>query len=489
MSFRPILGVPRLTQDWGTEQHERETHWTSLFYDLMVVAALNAIAEPFEESEEERRLEEEGEGEFVLTPIKHLWLDALLQFVSVVNPWNALNEYTSMFEDESFVGHLTFFVHAFGVAATTAGCVGELSENYRVLATGIILAKLGLLVLYARPLFCVERARVHMIVRGSSHVVNIILIVWGMQFQYHTFRIFLILATLWDWAALLLMALVLTKEQRIPIHIESYVDRIKEVTMVIFGEAIFAIILQPYSKAKSDTHFYLALAATLWMIYAMAMQEFHILPSVDDHALRRSLVFGFSWYYTQFFKQVCLLGTSIGLKRAHLLMFEAPLEPIDTDTRRLIVWGLSMVMLSVVLIRSYSFGYGRHPGPDDTPELYKLKAFWWTLMAVGVLLPQFVDYTVLEYFSPKPLIVLIAFGGLMGLVIMLEAAMSNIVAAHVREQLQDQQPGELTYLHSQLSSYSQDDTDNHHHQAPAEAEHKKCAFPTAHCPKKERGHS
>lgn len=43
--------------------------------------------------------------------------------------------------------------------------------------------------------------------------------------------------------------------------------------MVIFGEAIFAIILQPHSEAKEQTHFYLALGSTLWMIYAMALQE------------------------------------------------------------------------------------------------------------------------------------------------------------------------------------------------------------------------
>eukprot|EP00542_Grammatophora_oceanica_P004095 CAMPEP_0194062942 /NCGR_PEP_ID=MMETSP0009_2-20130614/78996_1 /TAXON_ID=210454 /ORGANISM="Grammatophora oceanica, Strain CCMP 410" /LENGTH=34 /DNA_ID= /DNA_START= /DNA_END= /DNA_ORIENTATION= len=34
--------------------------------------------------------------------------------------------------------------------------------------------------------------------------------------------------------------------------------------MVIFGEAIFAIILQPYSDATPQTHFYLALGTTLW---------------------------------------------------------------------------------------------------------------------------------------------------------------------------------------------------------------------------------
>ncbi|CAB9511824.1 expressed unknown protein [Seminavis robusta] len=507
MSFRPIFGIPRLTQDWGTEQHERETHWTSLFYDLMVVAALNAIAEPFEEAEEpegeELRFLQEVQGStdgtdgtsdtvheqelFLLTPIKHLWLCALLQFVSVVNPWNFLNEFTSMFEDESFIGHISFFVHAFGLAATTAGCVGELEENYKVLANGIILAKIGLLVLYARPLIYVKRARTHILVRAVSHCVNIALMLWAITCPYETFRTLLIISSFWDWAGLFFL-LALNKEQRIPIHIQSYADRIKEVTMVIFGEAIFAIILQPYSEAKKQTHFYIALASTLWMIYAMALQEFHILPNDDDHALRRSVVFGYLWYFTNFFKQFCLLGTSIGIKRAHLLMFKAPLQPIDQDTRRLIVWGLSMNMLSVQMIRSYSFGFGRHPNKDDPPKLYRLKVLWWTIMIVAVLAPQLVDFIILEHVSAQPLVVLISFGCLMSLVIMGEAAMSNLVAEHLRRLMQELdtcggggEPGEMTYLHSSSAVRQYSSSED----VPQEQSHPhKCAFPMEHCPTK-----
>lgn len=463
MSFRPIFGLPRLNQDWGDEQHEKETHWTSLFYDLMVVAALNAIAEPFEEERED-----EDESTFSgLTPIQHIWLDALLQFVSVVNPWNFLNEYTSTFQDESLIGHISFFVHAFGMAATTAGCVGELEENYIVLGTGILLAKIGLLVLYVRPILFSERPRVHMSVRGASHLVNIALILRGMQFPFDTFRVYLIVASIWDYGGLLLI--IPLKHHRLPLHVQSFADRIQEVTMVIFGEAIFAIILQPYSERQPHTHFYLALGATLWLIFSMALQEFHILPKEHDHALRRSLWFGFLWFYTQFFKQFCLLATSIGVKRAHLLMFKAPLDPIDSDTRRLIVWGLSMTMLAVILIRSYSFGFGRHPSPDDPPALYRLKMAWWIIMLVIVLAPQAIDSVVLEHYSSQPLVVLISFGCFMGAAILCEGAMSNLVANHMKKLYPEvsggDEAGEMTYLHSvgHLKNYSSRDGDSPRH--------------------------
>lgn len=329
MSFRPIFGKPRLIHDWGEEQHERETHWTSLFYDLIIVAALNAIAEPFEELEEgssEGGTEEGGEGEGggapMLSPIKALWLNALLQFASVVMPWNELNEFTSRFEDDSFVGHLAFFVHCFGLASTTAGCVGPLRDNYPTLAVGVIMTKVGLLVLHVRPMYYIPRARLQCLVRCSSFAVVIGLMLFGLTLSgpdaYERFRVVLIVATIWSLLSLPLL-LVLKQHHRLPLHIQSYSDRIKEVTMVIFGEAIFAVTLLPKSMAVKDSHFYAALATTLWLIYSLALQEYHIAPSVDDHALRRSILFGFLWFYTQFFKQTCLLAASIGIKRAHFL--------------------------------------------------------------------------------------------------------------------------------------------------------------------------
>jgi low temperature requirement protein LtrA len=238
MSFRPIFGRPRLTQDWGEEQHERETHWTSLFYDLLIVAALNAIAEPFEEIEEESSGggETGGDGDEMipphLGPIRDLWLNALLQFVSVITPWNSLNEYTAMFEDESFVGHLAFFVHCFGLASTTAGCVGSLEQNWPTLATGIILSFSGLLVMYVRPHIYIPRARAHCLMRVTTFLIVIILMAWGLTFDgpkaFERFRTLLIGTCIFSWLSLI--GIVFLGDRRVPLHIQSYADRQKEVT-------------------------------------------------------------------------------------------------------------------------------------------------------------------------------------------------------------------------------------------------------------------
>jgi low temperature requirement protein LtrA len=135
---------------------------------------------------------------------------------------------------------------------------------------------------------------------------------------FERFRVVLIVSTLWDLLSPLL-GVAMKREDRLPIHIQSYSDRVKEVTMVIFGEAILAVTLMPKSSASLDSRFYAALASTLWLIYSLALQENHIHPSVEDHAMRRSVTFGFLWFYTQFFKQTALLGASLGIKRAHLL--------------------------------------------------------------------------------------------------------------------------------------------------------------------------
>ena len=280
MSFRPIFGRPHLIGDWGDEQHERETHWTSLFYDLIVVAALNAIAEPFEEIEyENSQAEQQEEGEkssfsssllVQLPAIRNLWLNALLQFVSILTPWNSLNDFTSRFEDESVVGHLCFFIHCFGLASTAAGCVGNLQDNYKSLAIGIIITKIGLILLYVRPLWFIPRVRAHSFARCISYTITILLMAWGLTVSglnsFRHFRILLIVTSIWDWISLLVVEMLVA--QRVPLHIQSYADRQKEVTMVIFGEAIFAVTLQPKSNATADSHFYIALASTLWLIYS-----------------------------------------------------------------------------------------------------------------------------------------------------------------------------------------------------------------------------
>lgn len=237
MSFRPIFGKPRLLREWGDEIHERETHWTSLFYDLLIVAALNAIAEPFEELElEDAGGYESGGGNSTtpsLGPIRGLWLNALLQFASVITPWNSLNEYTAIFEDESFIGHLAFFVHCFGLASTTAGCVGPLEKNWPTLATGIILSQVGLIILYARPMVYIPLARAHSILRTGSFLMVILLMGWGLTFgdgpdAFEKFRILLIGTCIFSWLSWI--GIVLLGDQRLPLHIQSYADRQKEVT-------------------------------------------------------------------------------------------------------------------------------------------------------------------------------------------------------------------------------------------------------------------
>ena len=50
MSIRPIWAKPSLVTDWqDEEQEEREVYWISLFYDLILVAGVSAISDPFNE--------------------------------------------------------------------------------------------------------------------------------------------------------------------------------------------------------------------------------------------------------------------------------------------------------------------------------------------------------------------------------------------------------------------------------------------------------
>ena len=159
----------------------------------------------------------------------------------------------------------------------------------------------------------------------------------------------------------------------------------------------------------------------------MALQEYHVVPEVEDHALKRSVFFGFSWHYTQFLKQIFLLVSSIGIKRVHLLTILAPLQTIDQDTYNLLIWGISFTLLAVILIRSYSFGFGRHPSKYDPASLWRIKVAWWTALCLLCLSPPLVGITIIQNF-PTPLVCLISLGGMMFIIILFEAYASNKAA-------------------------------------------------------------
>lgn len=143
------------------------------------------------------------------------------------------------------------------------------------------------------------------------------------------------------------------------------------------------------------------------------------------------------------------MGAAIGIKRVHLLTFVAPDEPIDQDTRDLVVWGISLTLFSVVLIRSWSLGYGRHPSKYDPPPMYWLKVGWWTAVGLGCLMPQLIGNTVMKKF-PEPLACLSLLGGMMLLIILFEACVSNLAAQMVSKLLMQngEVADELTYLRS-----------------------------------------
>ena len=433
MNHRPIVAKPRLTQDWGDHQHERETHWTSLFYDLLLVAALNALAEPFEEFEEET-------GELV--PIRRLWGEAILKFAAIILPWNNLNEYTSMYSTESLLGHLLFFVHCFGIAATTQACVGDLSQNYVELATGMVLTRFGLIVLWARPMIYLPRVRVHGGIRLAGQVVSAGLVAAGAAFapSYGAFLRILVASNLTELASMLAPAF-LSMRDRIPFHVMGFSARMNEITMVVFGEAIFAIVLRPFHDDSSGragaVHYYAALLGTLWLIYSLALQEFHILPEEEQHALRRSVLAGATWINTNVLKQVFLLGSSVGIKRIHLLTFVAPTDPVDDDTIGLLVWGFSLTLMAVVVIRSCSYGF--RPVPDiATPELLRTQRAWWAVLILACAAPHAARLTLFPRIGGAPINIVLALGTMMVGIILAEAVVLNR-AADLEQEIEEQQ--------------------------------------------------
>lgn len=457
MSYRPIWGKPKLISDWGEEQEERETHWTSLFYDLIVVAAVGAISEPFLElkendnDQEARRFlgettESDNDDDYGLVGIQNIVLDAALKFGVILLQWNFLSDYTSRFEDESLAGHMAIFFHCFGMACSTAGVVGDLEENYVMLGRGLVLARLGLVVLHLRPLCYIPRARVHCMTRALQHFIAIgaiLTFLWNVPAVINEiqdeegdeekeedakmgltfFRYLLFALIVYDFFCV--SSMVLLHEHRIPIHVSSLADRVKDAIMVIFGEAIFTVSLKPQING-GDWNYYISLFLCLWLIFSIALHEYHISPTPDDHALRRSVPAGTAWAFSSWFLQLFLLSSAIGIKRLYFLAHHN-VPTVDQDTLHLLVAGMSLTLSVIFLMRFLSY-WGRHPAPEDPPPLKKVKYLWWLLILLLVFAPYVLKYIVLGT-DPSPKSCLWTFGSMMALIVWIEAILSNTVAA------------------------------------------------------------
>lgn len=135
-------------------------------------------------------------------------------------------------------------------------------------------------------------------------------------------------------------------------------------------------------------------------------------------------------------KTIFLLGTSVGIKRSYYLITEQE-KRIDTDTRKFLTYGITCTLFCVVLIRSYSFGWGRHPNKNDPPKIKALKYFWWFALVLISLGPLFLEgfFLIQEYDSITPLFTMSSLGLLMGGLTVFEAIISNMAAVMLGVQL------------------------------------------------------
>jgi len=431
MSVRPIFTKPTLVTEWiDDDQEERDTYWTSLFYDLILVAGVGAISDPFNElMEEGEKNHPENLQSGLLVPISPLILNAIIQFSLLFIQWLYFNEYTSTFEDESLVGHIASFVYLLGLAMSVTGCVGELEEAYTMLAYGIIVSKIGLISMYIGPYLYIEKARSHLTLRCvvALALLCITAISIYLDISFHWFRkIFIVLCIL----DILSFPMIIFLKDRLRIHIANFTDRYKDLTLIIFGEAIFSITIQEAAPSRKIIENFGGQALTLWLIYSLALNEFNLYPKPDEHALRRSIIFAILWNVTMQVKTIFLLGTSVGIKRAHFLIWESE-GNIDIGTKNLLIYGISFTLFSVVFIRSYSFGWGRHPNVHDPPRIKALKYFWWFGLGSVSISPLFVEKFMLlqNYESITSLLVVKCLGILLALLTLLEAIISNLAAA------------------------------------------------------------
>ncbi|CAM9579836.1 unnamed protein product [Chrysoparadoxa australica] len=227
MSFRKFWIKPSLVSDWGEAQEERNAHWTVLFLDLILVAGVGACTEPVLKLGEEdplSRIEAMEVADFILKFSLLYWL------------WLFFNEFSARIHDESLVGSLYLFLFAFGVSWIGTGCTESVEDGFRSLAMGVCIGRLGLALLWIRPMVYIPRARRHssIMLAVAFLVLLIVAPVAALPQATPSYA----RAALWSSVVLDIFTFVPLSwlgSDELPVHVEFADDRLKDGVMVVLG--------------------------------------------------------------------------------------------------------------------------------------------------------------------------------------------------------------------------------------------------------------
>jgi low temperature requirement protein LtrA len=317
-----FLDPPRLrTVEEGFE--ERHATWLELFFDLVFAVAVVQLGQNLTHD-----------------PTVHGFLLYVGLFVPVIWAWDGFTFYANRFDTDDLTYRLLILLAMFAVAALATNTPNAIEEGGRGFAVSYVFVRLVLLVLYARAIRYVPRARplavLYLRVFSFGTILWLVSIVVPPPARYW----------LWGVALLIELAIPFFAWGRLPgaaIDPRHLPERFGLFTIIVLGESVLSVVLGVADTTWEVDSGFAAVggfvaAAALWWIY---------FDFLDESVVRRGRISGLVFTYAHFPVLIGIATVGVGVK---LEILAAGGDQRYEDTGWILCAGVAICMVGLTAI-------------------------------------------------------------------------------------------------------------------------------------------
>lgn len=313
-----MFAAPRL-RTLDSREAARHATWLELFYDLVYVVVVAALAHELAEH---------------LTPAGLLAFGAL--FVPVWWSWVGVMVYNDRFDTDDVGTRILTVLAMFGAAALAISIDGALTGPGFVLS--YVFLRALLIAQYLRVAKHVPLARA----LGVHYAIGFSLAaaVWGASLLVPPPWRF----ALWVVAMAIEVGTPLTARRhqaKLPVSTSHLPERMGLFTIIVLGEAVSAVVRgveEPGVGAFVGGALGLAIAFALWWIY---------FENVDEHVVRKTRVAGQVWFYAHLPLMVGIVAAAVGVES---LVGVEPRDVLPLAARAVLGGGVALCLLALAVI-------------------------------------------------------------------------------------------------------------------------------------------
>jgi low temperature requirement protein LtrA len=288
-----FLDPPRLrTIEKGFE--ERHATWLELFFDLVFVVAVAELGQ-----------------NLTRDPTSHGFLLYIALFIPLIWAWAGFTFYANRFDTDDLAYRLLSLLAMFAVAALATNTPQAIDKGGRAFAVSYVCVRLVLLVLYARAIRHVPKARALAVLYFT--VFSIAVVVWLASLLVPP------PARWWLWAVALAGELFVPffAWSRVPgasLDPRHLPERFGLLTIIVLGESVLAVVLGVADTSwEVESGFaaaggFLATAAVWWIYFDF----------LDQSVVSRGRISGLVFTYAHFPVIIGIATLGVGVKFAIL---------------------------------------------------------------------------------------------------------------------------------------------------------------------------